>query len=242
MRSTRLTAIALAVCAVAAEPAAGQSTQDDASSGISVTGTATVTATPDTARYAFRVAGEGRTPRAALRRMSAKSRRVIAAVQRVGIPDADIRTGEVSVFKFTKRPARRRRPAVFRQRAVTSVRVETQNVDATGRAIDAGVSAGAASVDGPRFFLADPYPQYEDALAAAFDQARRKAQRLADRAGVTLGRAVRIRERGGDAFSDPDSEQFQQGAGGGPARPRAVPVRPGLTKIRADLSVTFATS
>ncbi len=244
MNAPRLAASVLALLTLAAQPAAAQTTQGDASRGISVIGTATVVAQPDTARFGFSITGQGKTPQAALRSVSGNTRRVLAAVEAAGIPTADIRTGQVRVFRFTKRPARGERPALIRQRGVASVSVETRNVEATGRAITAAVGAGAASVNGPRFALTDSSPAFEDALALAFDQARRKAQRLADRAGVTLGRPIRIRERGADDFEDPQAQPGAPARGEEGARsvPDEVPVRPGPMRVRADVAVIFETS
>lgn len=233
--------LALVLLALPAPLAAAQSGQGDASRGISVTGTARVEVQPDTARFGFSITANGATREAALRRVSVKTRRVLAAVEATGIPAADTRTGQVEVFQVTKRRARGEQPAVVAQRAATSVSVQTGNVEATGRAIPAAIAAGATSVNGPRFSVSDTAPAFEDALAAAFDQARRKAQRLADRAGVTLGRPVRIREQGADDFENPPPPRAapDNGGGGAPAQPE-VPVRPGPTTIRATVSVIFA--
>jgi Protein of unknown function (DUF541) len=67
-------------------------------------------------------------------------------------------------------------------------------VTQTGAVVDAAVAAGAASVDGPSFFIDDPQALLRRALVAAFRDARSKAAALAAEAGLTLGQAISIRE------------------------------------------------
>jgi len=112
-------------------------------------------------------------------------------------------------------------------------------VSATGPAIDAGVAAGASSVDGPSFFIDDAQALLRRALVAAFGDARTKAAPLAAAAGLTLGAPVSIRE---STFipSDTDFGADSGGGGGEPAQPApSAPTRPGRTRVFGTVYVVF---
>jgi uncharacterized protein len=134
----------------------------------------------------FGVEGRGATRPLALRRSSANLRRVLTALRRLGLADRDLRTRGVSVARRRDRRGRRLPGYIARG----GVREVTQ----TGAVIDAAVTAGAASVNGPSFFIDDPQALLRRALVAAFADARSKATALAAEAGLTLGQTISIRE------------------------------------------------
>jgi uncharacterized protein len=203
---------------------------------ISVTGEGSVTAANDTARLGLGVVARGATRPAALRRSSARLRRVLAALRDLGVADPDLRTRAVSVAPRRDRRGRRLQGFLARGGVTAIVR----DVTRTGAIVDAAVSAGAASVDGPRFFIDDPRAVLRRALVAAFGDARDKAAALAAEAGLTLGRAVSIRE---STFvpSDSDLVSFDDDSGGGGAeqRSRAAPTEPGRARVFGTVFVVF---
>jgi uncharacterized protein YggE len=101
------------------------------------------------------------------------------------------------------------------------------------------VGAGATNVNGPFFTASDPTETARQALAAAFDDAQVKAQRLAAAAGVELKGALSIRE-GVDVSTPQQVTADEQQAGSEPARPRTPPpTRPGTSSVTATVSVVF---
>jgi uncharacterized protein YggE len=202
---------------------------------ISVTGEATLTAANDTARVGFGVEARGATRPVALRRSSANLRRVLTALRQLGIADRDLRTRRVSVAPRRDRRGRRLSGYIARGGVSAVVR----DVTRTGAAIDAAVAAGAASVDGPSFFIDDPRALLRRALVAAFADARSKAAALAAEAGMTLGPAISIRE---STFVPAETDFFAEGdagAGGGGGRRTEAPTEPGRTQISGTVYVVF---
>jgi uncharacterized protein YggE len=203
---------------------------------ISVTGEASLGAANDTARVGFGVEGRGATRPAALRTSSAELRRVIEALRGLGVADRDLRTRGVSVARRRDRRGRRL-PGYIARAGVTAV---VRDVTRTGAIIDAAVAAGAASVDGPRFFIDDPRALLRRALVAAFRDARDKATALAAEAGLTLGQTISIRE---STFvpSESDFVGFDEDAGGGGGQGRrvAAPTEPGRTQVFGTVYVVF---
>jgi uncharacterized protein len=197
---------------------------------ISVTGEAALSAANDTARLGFGVEGRGATRPVALRNSSARLRRVLAAVRRLGVADRDLRTRRVSVARRRDRRGRKL-PGYIARGGVTVV---VREVTKTGAVVDAGVAAGAASVDGPHFFVDDPRALLRRALVAAFRDARSKAAALAAEAGLTVGQAISIRE---STFVPSDTD-FDDGGGGG-GRSEAAPTEPGRTQVFGTVYVVF---
>jgi uncharacterized protein len=202
---------------------------------ISVTGEASLTAANDTARLGFGVEGRGATRRVALRNSSANLRRVLAALRGQGVADRDLRTRGVSVTR--RRDDRGRRlPGYIARGGVTAV---VRDVTQAGAVVDAAVAAGAASVDGPSFFIDDPQALLRRALVAAFGDARSKAAALAAEAGLALGQTISIRE----STFVPSETDFDNGGGGGGGLDRGrgdpAPTEPGRTRVFGTIFVVF---
>jgi uncharacterized protein len=200
---------------------------------ISVTGEGSITAANDTARLGFGVEGRGATRPAALRRSSANLRRVLAALKGLDVADRDLRTRGVSVAPRRDRRGRRL-PGYIARGGVTAV---VRDVTQTGAVVDAAIAAGAASVNGPSFFIDDPQALLHRALVAAFRDARSKAAALAAEAGLTLGRTISIRE----STFVPAETDFDGGGGGGgqEVRREAAPTEPGRTQVFGTVYVVF---
>jgi uncharacterized protein YggE len=199
---------------------------------ISVTGEGSITAANDTARLGFGVEGRGATRPAALRRSSANLRRVLAALKGLDVADRDLRTRGVSVAPRRDRRGRRL-PGYIARGGVTAV---VRDVTQTGAVVDAAIAAGAASVNGPSFFIDDPQALLHRALVAAFRDARSKAAALAAEAGLTLGRTISIRE---STFVPAETGVDGGGGGGGQVRREAAPTEPGRTRVFGTVYVVF---
>lgn len=225
-------ALLLGLLAASATPALAQEQTVD------VVGDASLGARNDTARLAIGTRARRPTPRAALSVAAARMRRVLARVRALGVESRDIETRFVNVIRVRVGPKGRRRTAHL---ASSSVAVTIRDVAIVGRVIDAAAAGGASGIGGPSFFVADTRALYRQALVAAFEVARQKAQDLAAQAGRTLGPAVSIREEGFETSVEDDA-----GFGGAIGAPqgrrpgRRTPIRPGTTRVRAGLFVSFA--
>jgi len=78
--------------------------------------------------------------------------------------------------------------------AGNNVELTIRNLDAAGKVVSAATGAGADQVFGIRFDVEDPAPLLVDARKKAVEDARQRAERLAQLAGVKLGPAVSITE------------------------------------------------
>jgi uncharacterized protein YggE len=170
---------------------------DGTGDAIAVTGLGRVSAAPDTALLTVGVESQaptlGEATSDAARRMSA----VVARIKSLGVPDADIATIAYTVDPRVapSDPARRDEPPRIVGYHVTNlVQVTVRKPADAGPVLDAAVAAGANSVRGIRFTLADPATAQAQARTLAVGDALAKARQLAAGANVKLGPVLSIRE------------------------------------------------
>jgi uncharacterized protein len=205
-------------------PAEGTSAQ-----GITVVGTGSLETVPDVSEWTFGVHSRAETAQAALRESSVETKRLLAVLKGAGIAKGDLRTEQVSLW-----PDMREGGTIVGYTASNSVHATIRRMEKAGAVVDAAVAAGANEVYGPSFSVSDTRARFDEAAAKAYDDAFRKAEALARRAGVTLGRPVAIAEvSGGNVY---EGFVFNKAAASD------VPVEPGKQEVQVSLTVTFAIS
>jgi uncharacterized protein YggE len=196
---------------------------------VSVHGTATQKVPNDTASLGFSVSKGRKTRKAALQAVAVHLRAVIAAVQATpGIGPGDISTGEISVRKTSKG-----KRTLYR--AAEGIGVILHEPARAGELVNAAVAAGATGTRGPNFFAGNPELAFNNALLAAFAQAKAKATALAVSAGTTLGPVLSIEE--GTEVSEASP---LEAAGKGTTAAPSPPVKPGNSTVTATVRVVFA--
>jgi len=196
---------------------------------VSVHGTATLKVPNDTASLGFSVSVERKTRKAALQAVAVGLRSVIATVQKTpGIGPGDVTTGEISVRKTTKG-----KRTLYR--ASEGIGVVLHEPNRAGELVTAAIAAGATGTRGPNFFAGNPELAFNNALLAAFAQAKAKATALASSAGATLGQVLSI-EEGTEVSSGAPLESADKGTTAAPS----PPVKPGNSTVTATVRVVFA--
>jgi uncharacterized protein YggE len=219
--------VAAAIAGVA-QPHLGRSATSSTGSTITVTGNATVDATPDQASFDFGVTTNGTTAAEALNRDSAQARSIIDALKKAGIDSSHIQTTQVSLWPQTSSNGR----TITGYQASNSVNV-TAALGKSGALVDAAVGAGANNVDGPSLDTAQKSALYNKALDSALSDAKQKAQAIASAAGLTLGPALKVHE-GGQATPVVYAAADLAGS-------RAMPpIEAGTQKIQASVTVTYS--
>lgn len=190
---------------------------------VSVSGTGSTSAVPDTAMISAGVETRGPTAQQALDTNSTTMRAVIDALRAAGG-----RNVTTQVVSLSPRSDEQGRPDGFVASNVVSAETSLGGV---GALIDAAVDAGANTVWGPTLSRSDADRLYRDALVKAVADAKTRADTLAAAAGRTVGRVVSI---------------VEGGAAPGPLQDRAVgavessvPVVSGPQEITAVVSVTY---
>jgi uncharacterized protein len=220
--------VAAAIAGVA-QPRLGRSATPVSDTEITVTGDGTVDATPDQASFNFGVTTQGSTAAEAMNRNASEARAIIDALKKAGIDAADIQTTQVSLWPQTSSSGN----TIVGYQASNSVQV-TAALAKSGALVDAAVGAGANNVDGPSLDTVDKASLYGDALKKAIGDAKVKAQAIADGAGLTLGKLVKVSEGGN---SEPPLPMFAQAKAAA-----SVPIEAGTQQIQASVTVTYSAS
>lgn len=210
-------------------PESAESAADAAEQGITVSGLGTVEAVPDEARFSFAVTTRGPTAKAASTANAALMQKVIAALRAAGVPEADIRTEQVTVYG--RESFEDGEPQGHQAQNSVSVKLPTAGA---GKVVDAAVAAGATDVSGPMFDRSDREVLYRQALGKAVEAARVKADAIGEAANVSVGDVTRVVEGG---TSD---EPVMYEAMAAPKAAADTPVEPGTEEIQATVTVTFA--
>jgi uncharacterized protein YggE len=227
-------ALTLSSIAFVAGPVQAQTSE---TRSISVEGSSSQLISNDTARFTASVTVRRKTANRALVAAGRATRRVLASLAELGIARADTRTTSISVRRVFARDPRTGRLRVVGYRARSSVRTIVRDLSELGSAIDGVIDAGATDVGSVTFYVFDSDAVYLEVLAEAFDEARAKAELLAERAGLTLG-AARVISEGRD--EDFFTASLESAAGGAPTQDAAPPpIRPGRSRIEAIVSVVF---
>jgi uncharacterized protein YggE len=203
---------------------------------IVVPGRGTVVVSPDVASLRLGVVVVRPTAGDASHAAAATMTAVLDALVAGGVERPDLRTSLISLDAVHDYSSERG-PTVTGYQLSNAVDATVRSIDTAGALIDAALAAGATSMDGLSFRLADPREALHEARRRAVADARSRAETLATEAGVTLGRVIAIAEGGSGSPGPPlPMAELRMHAGAGPT----TPVEVGTDELAVALTVTFA--
>lgn len=201
---------------------------------VTVQGFGSVDVVPDAAVVDLGVNHQARTAREAMDRVGQASGSIIAALQSLGIAEADIRTSNLSLNQvFDRRNNSNEPPRVVGFVASNRLSVHVQNVDQLGEVLDQSLEAGANTFNGIRFEISDPASAMDQSRRAAVADALERAAVYAQSAGVELGEIVEISESTPARSPGPmiRTESLQAAS---------VPIAPGTQAVSAQIWLKIA--
>lgn len=201
---------------------------------ITVNGTGKVTLSPDTADLRLGVVASGRTVKAVRSQASASMAAVVAALKKLGIADKDVQTSWVSLQPTYDYNVGSYPPKVTGYQFSNAVSVTIHDLDKVGDAIDNALAAGATTLDGITFRVADQAAAESQARTAAMTDAKAKAQALASAAGVTIAGVASISET-----IAPTPYPMYYGAAQAAGKDATTPIQPGTTEISITVAVVY---
>ena len=202
---------------------------------IIVPGSGGVSVEPDLATLRLGVLVVRQTAAAARESAAVTMNAVLDALTTRGVAKRDLRTAMLSLSPLTDYSSDKG-PRVTGYQAANSVSVTVRDLATAGILIDAALGAGATSLDGLDFSVADPSAAEEQARKQAVDDARRRATTIAASAGVTLGAVVGVVEGGGGGPMPYPAPRMMAMK----AEAADTPVEAGSQEIAISLSVAFA--
>ena len=205
--------------------------------GISVSGTGSVTVTPDIG--VFEVGVEATEDTVALARSGAAEamQRVRASITGNGVEERDIATRFFNIYpQYDYASDDGDGPRITGYTVNNHIEVKVRDIDRLSDILDQAVTAGgdAIRVGGISFRVDEPEQYADEARTLAVEDARARAQQLADLAGVTLGSARTISESSGGfaqrSFA-PAEAAFAADA--------SSPVSPGESEVSVTVHIVY---
>lgn len=200
---------------------------------VEVSGSGEIQIKPDTARIRLGVQTEAETAQTALNQNSTKMRALIDALENADISSDDIQTQTVRLSPRYNFNDSNNSHSLAGFTASNIVEVRTQNLQNLGTLLDQSVKAGANTIENISFEVSDPENMTDQVRETAVQNARHKAEELADLANATLGPVLEIRETGSTPV--PLGQQVEAPV----QQAAAVPISPASQSVRVDVQVTW---
>lgn len=160
---------------------------------ITVTSTASISSVPDEAVVSLGVHSTAATAPAALNANTVAQNAAIAALMGAGISKKDLRTTNVGLSSHVTDRGKPTQATVYT--ASTQIQATTHDLGSVGNVIQSAVRAGANEVQSVKFQVSNETDARSQALRAAVQGARSKAEAMAGAAGASLGGVVDIQEQ-----------------------------------------------
>jgi hypothetical protein len=203
---------------------------------VSVTGSGKAILTPDIAYVTIGVHTENKNASEAVSANNSQTEKVIAAIKQQGVDEKDIQTTNFSIYPQQQYDPNGKPTGEITYIVDNSVYVTIRDLDKVGDVLDAAVQAGANSISGIQFDVADKTEALSEARQAAVNDARAKAEELATAAGVTLGDVQTISE-GTGVYPVPMYDM--RASAPMAAEAASVPISPGQMTLTVDVSMVY---
>lgn len=236
--SRSLLALAMMVPLVAGAPALAQ--EVDMRPQINVLGEGKAHVSPDMAVISLAVLKEAETAREAMDLNNADMAAVIAALKEEGIEARDLQTSGLSInpqYVYPNDNNGEEKPRITGYQVTNSLTVRIRNLEKVGSVLDRSVSLGVNQGGNIIFTNDDPAEAMSEARKSAVDDARKKAETLAEAAGVTVGKVLSISESGG--MMPPPMPMMKAMRAQGMMAEAAVPVEAGENSYTVQVNVSF---
>jgi len=200
---------------------------------ITVVGRGKVTVEPDIAMLNLGVQTKAEKVDEAVSENQEIMEAILEALDEAGVAEEDIRTAYYNIYldEGYYGPEVAREPVY---RVYNMVIVKVRDLDSIGAILDAVIKAGANQIQGVNFTLEDWTQAEVEAREKAMENARERAEHLAQLADAQLGQVISVSEVIGGGMLQPPVE-MAAGLGGG-----AGPISPGQLDYSTSIQVTYA--
>lgn len=206
--------------------------------GISVSGSGSAFGAPDVAVLQMGVSVLKPSVKEARQQAASAMQDVVDSMKDNGIEEKDIQTTRFSVQAEYDYDEGRQSLRGFRVTNIVTAKL--RDIDKTGDVLDDVIEAGGdlVEVQSVNFTIDDPDELREEARREAVEDARQKAETLAELAGVKMGKPLSISETAGPV---PTLYRGATEMGAGPAAPPApTPIEVGELEVSIDVQIVYA--
>ncbi len=159
-------------------------------------GEAELTAPPDLAKISLSIETRSNSANKAVEENARLANRVLQALLNYGLREDNIKTSSYRLYSYRegqKTDSETEQEQIYYQ-ATNEMLISITQLDTVGEIIDLAVKAGANNINYINFELSAPQELMFQALKMATEQARRKAEAIAEGASVTIQQLYNIRE------------------------------------------------
>jgi uncharacterized protein YggE len=171
----------------------------------------------------------------AIDEVNAKVAEVITRLEEFGVAKEDIQTQNLSVYQeqeqYTEGGAQRTRLGQWR--ATNSLNITVRDISKASDLVTLLADSGLTDISGPNFRMDDTTAAETALLTAAVENAKEKAELLAEQQNKRVYKVLNIVE--GSSVSGPMPLMMERAQGGG----GGAPVEPGSSTVSTSVSVTF---
>lgn len=200
---------------------------------ITMTGRASVGATPDRVEINLGVTSKAETARDALTLNNANMNNVLKTLTGEGVEEKFIQTSNFSIQPDYEHFRDGRAPRVRGYNVSNTVRIQLQDTEKLGPLLDKVVSSGSNQINGIRFYVSKEDELKDEARKSAVTVAKRKAALYAEAAGVELGKVVTITESShGGGHPIPMARTLAKEA-------NSVPISGGEQQLSVSVTITW---
>ena len=222
----------------AAAPALAQTSADSAfkATTFSLSAYGETRIAPDMATISLGVQTDALTAAEALKANGARMNQVLAALKKAGIAERDVQTSNLNLnaqYAYEQNQP----PKLTGYQASNQVTITVRDLAKLGASVDATVNAGANTVNGISFGLADPRAAEDAARLEAVKALQAKAALYARATGYKDMRLVNLNEGGGDTPAPPPVPLMAFASKREMADSTSVAA--GELKVRIDVNATY---
>jgi uncharacterized protein YggE len=199
---------------------------------LSVVGQGSATAPPDMATFETAVVTQAATAAEALAANNEASRAVLEILKQAQIADKDVQTSRFDISPVYRTNREGQDPKISGYQVTNQVTVVVRSLASLGQVLDAVVKSGSNQVQGIRFDIDNKTGVLNQARNRAVQDARARADLLAQAAGVHVGKVLTIQETG--AAGPPPMPMMRMAMA-----ESAVPVATGEQELSASVSIMY---
>lgn len=203
---------------------------------VSVTGHGESTAAPDMAVVTLGVTVQAPSAAEAMRQNTERQQVVIDTLRGRGIEGRDIQTSGLSLSPVQDYSREGQPPRITGYQASNMVTVRVRDLPRLGEALDALVGAGANEINGIGFQRENLEDAENEARARAVENARLRAEVMANAAGMEVGRLLAITDVAARMGPQPMMRAMAMDSAAAAA---PVPVEAGELSVAAEVTVTW---
>lgn len=206
---------------------------------ISVSAEGKALVAPDIAELSFSVVTEGKNPEELSDSNNQKMTAVTGFVKSQGIAEKDLKTAAYTLVPNYQYNPTSQRNFIRGYTLTQTLSVKVRELDKVAKIIAGLTPLGVNQVGGVNFTVEDESKFFADARKDAFEKAKKKAQDIAEKAGVRLGEVIMSSEfqPGPIPYAMPMAALERGGMGG--ASVSMPTLQPGTHEVSLAVSVTY---